>query len=228
MKEVELEKWSDFDSQIDSLAGNWIFRGQSNSVWEINSSIYRFFSDIEAITKKKNSNYREVIETNIIEEFASNAHLFMDILPSQDNPLEWLSVMQHYGCPTRLLDVTCSPYVATFFALDSGVSDAAIYAINADHFSNINGEEILSNEDVSAFLKKGKNDASQLAIYSPRWRSERIVIQQGLFIVPNTLVKSIDDILDDYCLSDDQAVNSSDNTFNSHNADKIIYYLKLY
>ena len=37
--------------------------------------------------------------------------------------------MQHHGAPTRLLDFTYSPYVASYFALENTRSDCAVWAV---------------------------------------------------------------------------------------------------
>ena len=61
---------------------------------------------------------RAAMERRLVREFARKADLY---LPAQDLPdpgdtLEWLSLMQHFGAPTRLLDWTVSLRVALYFA----------------------------------------------------------------------------------------------------------------
>lgn len=50
----------------------------------------------------------------------------------EENHVEWLALMQHYGAPTRLIDFTSSIFVALHFALDGSYDkDSVIWAINA-------------------------------------------------------------------------------------------------
>lgn len=98
---------------------HWVFRGQADSTWELESTLIRTFKDSwQDWEKGPLSNRARVfkgMEGQLAWDFASKAKLH-GFEVSVEKPAELLSAMRHFGVPTRLLDWTYSPYVALYFA----------------------------------------------------------------------------------------------------------------
>lgn len=106
----------------DAHDGPTWFRGHMRAEWEILPSIWRIADRTR--------------ERQVVHQFRARAqHRMTHPIPFGSHP-EWLSTMQHYGLPTRLLDWSTSPLVATYFALaylldnpDAPPFDAAIWLL---------------------------------------------------------------------------------------------------
>lgn len=64
-----------------------------------------------------------------------------------EDVIEWLALMQHFGAPTRLLDFTQSPYVATYFAVEDATEDSVIWAVNESWVRNQAGRLALEKDE---------------------------------------------------------------------------------
>ena len=168
------------------------------------------FEDASKI-REANSNDGKFININrrehekiMIDRFMCNAHLYLSNLPKEDDILSWLSLMQHYGAPTRLLDFTFSPYIALFFALEAGVSDAAVYCINHHAFKTEDDEYFGKDRRkvISRILDGVSIDSPFLFAFEPTFSNQRLLSQQGLLLATNTLLFTHEEIISQYQIED--------------------------
>lgn len=126
---TELSTWEDIYKTLSSdfpkpelaisgggvVTDTWAFRGHQDASFELEPTLERSARD-------KGIEWSE-LELFILPEFRARArsHLNLSLLPHEDS-ITWLSLMRHYGVPTRLLDFTYSPFVALYFAIRGGLT----------------------------------------------------------------------------------------------------------
>jgi len=90
----------------------WIFRGQPNSKDQPRPSL-------ERLAEKFSISFGTLpeLESALLRHFNRQAHLYVANLPKDEDTIEWLALMRHYGAPTRLLDWTFSFFVGLFFGV---------------------------------------------------------------------------------------------------------------
>jgi hypothetical protein len=123
-EEQRLSTWAEFLEVADFMTRQqWVFRGHDRAEWPLQTSLEREFAGDRA---------RDA-ERLTLWQFVRRAPQLLPphLVPHDTDAAAWLGLIQHYGGPTRFLDVTRSPYIALFFAFEpSGESDRVVWAIN--------------------------------------------------------------------------------------------------
>ena len=211
MKTITIKSWAEFDRILSKKNyRKWIFRGQSDASWNLESSLHRAFEEAQAIheisNNKKKSLNKEEHEKVMIDRFKCSAHLYLHSLPKDDDILSWLSLMQHHGAPTRLLDFTFSYYIALFFALEFGENDAVVYCINHQAIKNDDDDQFgKKRQEMYANILNDHNDSDDpfLRAFEPTFSNQRLLSQQGLFVAINNHEYTHETLLTAYDLEDD-------------------------
>ena len=183
----------------------WLFRGLRDSKYGFESSLERAYDGLGLDPAKYPL---KDIEAGLIRRFKRQSHHYLNLVPETDNILEWLSLMQHYGAPTRLLDWTHSLFVALFFAVEQANNECAIWAIEHEWITSTS-EKLLSKEGLKNFKKdrniqdketfetifSTKNPKPFVLPVKPYKLNERLVIQQGTFLCPGDISKPFEENL---------------------------------
>jgi len=198
---VVLPDWLRTAKTIAGLYPRWIFRGQANAAWGLQTSLERAavqknlaFAVNDESAQRLTQQALDGLpnrEDWILTQFQRRAHLVMNAPPAFEERLDWLAAVQHYGGPTRLLDFTHSFYIATFFAVEQACEDAAVWALWApdieksnsitdDRIDQMNRQAITVAEKA---LRGETNDPGVLSV-EPFQLNERNAIQKGLFVLP--------------------------------------------
>jgi len=160
-------------SYFAEARGHWVFRGHSDVNYKLIPSVGR---------SQHKSKSREKYERSLFEIFRRESHGFLSTVPT--NEWEWLSLAQHHGLPTRLLDWTYNPLVALYFAVEANTeADGQVFALRA---LNKASESVRS---VSPF------DLTSPVKYYPNIVTPRIRAQEGLFVACAALETPLDQAL---------------------------------
>jgi len=208
--EEPISSWNQF---VELVSGprlrSWAFRGQEDARWELWTAISRHLR-----TTGVHPDAWPGQEQRILRIFQRKAHLFLDHVPDAHDIFQWLALMQHHGAPTRVLDLTWSPYVAAFFALERASEDAAVWAFNVVNISSreeyqIRGGATVRPHDIG--LRRNikaapsnyekfflPNTLPFVYIGEPYVMNQRLVAQSGTFAVPGKIDEPLEAILAGY------------------------------
>jgi len=200
VKKITLEKWENIHEYKED---GWVYRGEPNTNDKLKTTlekkIYRDHDDLCKQVEK---------EKKLLREFKRRYHQYADHIPEDKDYLEWFSIMRHYSAPTRFLDFSFSIYVAAYFALEYAKKDEeggyAIWAIdgkwtidqahillklpdelkcgiqNKDKYKKIYADKIFEENNLPPCLRK----------INPFKLTERLTLQQGVFVCPSNINKS--------------------------------------
>lgn len=202
---VTLVEWDEIHPY--AIRRGWLFRGESSKIWEPKTLLERC-CDRLAIRPT----LRRTIEDRMIREFRRAYHQFALHVPDRQAILEWLSIMQHHGAPTRLLDFTYSAYVAAYFAVEQAEEDCVVWGIDGP-WALQRSEELLrsagkSNTDqmYKPFMDEDEKIAQSLIMSKPyvsaAWPvnpfrlNERLRVQQGVFLIQGDISRPFRDNLE--------------------------------
>lgn len=138
------ERKISYQKEIVYPVAKWIYRGQGDINWRFDSSFGRNIKSSWSSVSSENA--FKIIESQMIEYFKKHVQSYVDI--KMLSPIEILSMMQHYGVPTRLVDFTENAYVALFHAVygrkeDNLNNDFTVLSIRQDWLM---GMEVFNDE----------------------------------------------------------------------------------
>ena len=176
----------DVVKRLSHFNSDWVFRGQRDARWGLTPPIERCAQ----------KGFWSPQESKAYDEFRRRAPAYIDKSKCPASTLGWLATMQHYGGPTRLLDWTEDPYVASLFAVAEAdrETDSAVWAIN--HTAVTKESRRLLSRESHPPATFDSDETFKVTFFRETWPpvimhvnttqpSERQKEQKGLFLCSN-------------------------------------------
>src|SRR4029453_16429698 len=96
------QKLADLSEKLD----RWVFRGHNGPRPGLRTTL-----ELECGRHNLELHEAPEVEKKLLREFGRRVHLYLkdsSRIPDTGDTLEWISLMRHYGAPTRMLDWTYS------------------------------------------------------------------------------------------------------------------------
>jgi len=200
-KEVTVNCWKDFVDLASShpyghpMKTKSFFRGHADAKWELVPSFVRHANRLSVQDALD-------LETSALSEFHKQAAFLIPygMIPDYGDRIGWLTLMQHHGVPTRLLDWTRSPFVAAYFAVEKADEmPGAVWVMDASIIGHLSKVPILQKYEITnewenpAFVTGLFIDPAAeqtLLIATPTRHTDRMFAQQTFaFVSPQILTK---------------------------------------
>jgi hypothetical protein len=205
--EVSVSSWEQLLEELQPMLGvysvppAYLFRGQADASWDLEPSLLRRIRGI------RDRLFAQSIEQHLEKEFMVQAFLLPDFRDfcaalSAAPRHECWAFMQHHNCPTRLLDWTASPFIATYFAVEQlPASNGAVFVVAPASLS----QDIDTGESIDCLIPdEAFFDATgpdRLCFSWPQLRSSRSAAQQGNFSACTNILARHDDAILSACLA---------------------------
>ncbi len=149
MNEVRVTSWSNlqeilfmdsWNPELKRFRSRFVFRGLSKANYKLETTLIRLGGKYEEMEHHLLRNFIKYAHRNVVEH---------------DSIWHWLTVAQHHGLPTRLMDWTYSPFIAMHFAtanLGHYDVDGVVWAVN-----NIEAHKLLPDKLREELEKEGAN-----------------------------------------------------------------------
>lgn len=211
---------------LSSAEPLFLYRGHSDHLsYKLLPGEFRTSQGTNSIIRPFNQD-----ELGILNEYIK------DSKRSLDTPKSWIEIAQHYGVPTRLMDLTEDEYVALYFACcDESKSFPSVWIVNKPQYDKLfyfqeksvdakwSSEDIVGkilNDEIVNIDHDVHNDAEKFIInpfiYRPEWVDFREKNQKSWFMLWGARQDELDKILESYGsipISTDDTVKSCDKSW---------------